>query len=100
VLEFYVGFIPDRNTEALLDANNRVRVEIHVEGTRRVFMSFHQNVGQNHDVIPNKYYKKYGEVQLFWKKIFSCLIKHHVMKTSLGRGGVVPSTLNLGTRWI
>jgi hypothetical protein len=36
-----------KNTETLIDANNGVGLEINLEKTKYVFVSRHQNVGQN-----------------------------------------------------
>jgi hypothetical protein len=40
----------EKNTETLIDASNKVGLEINIEKTKYMLLSRHQNVGQNRDV--------------------------------------------------
>jgi ribosomal protein S2 len=39
-----------KNTETLIDASKEVSLEVNTEKTKYMFMSLHQNAGQNHDI--------------------------------------------------
>jgi hypothetical protein len=46
-----------KNTEALIDISNEVGLEVNKEKTIHMFMSRHQNAGQNHNIkITNRYF--------------------------------------------
>jgi hypothetical protein len=40
----------NKSTETLIDASKEVGLEISVEKTKYMLLSYHQNAGQNHDV--------------------------------------------------
>jgi hypothetical protein len=47
--------IRKKNTETLIDAGKEVGLEVNTEKTEYMFLSRHQNKGQNHDIkIANK----------------------------------------------
>jgi hypothetical protein len=51
-----------KNTETLIGANKEVGLEIHVEKTKYMFLSRHQNVGQNRDIkIASKSFKNVSQ---------------------------------------
>jgi hypothetical protein len=40
-----------KNTETLIDASEEVGLQVNTEKTKYVLVFFHQNAGQNHDII-------------------------------------------------
>jgi hypothetical protein len=45
-------------TEAVLDSSREVGLEVNTEETEYVVLSFHQNAGENHNLlIANKYFE-------------------------------------------
>jgi hypothetical protein len=56
-----------KNTETLIDASEEVGLEINVEKTKYMFLSRHQNVGQNIEMkIANRSFeRKCVTVQIF-----------------------------------
>jgi hypothetical protein len=51
-----------RNTETLIDACKEVGVEVSTEETKYMFLSHHQNLGQNHDMkIANRCFEKVAQ---------------------------------------
>jgi hypothetical protein len=51
-----------KNTETLIDASKEVGLEINVEKIKYMFLSRHQNVGQNRDVkIANKSFENVAQ---------------------------------------
>jgi hypothetical protein len=49
LLEYNIDTI-NKNTEILIDASKEVGLEINVEKTKYMLLSYHQNGGQNHDI--------------------------------------------------
>jgi hypothetical protein len=50
-----------KNRETLIDASKEVDLEINVEKTKYMFLSRHQNVGQNWDIIANRSYENVSQ---------------------------------------
>jgi hypothetical protein len=51
-----------KNTETLTDASKEVGLEINVEKTKYMLLSYHQNVGQNRDIkIANKLFENVSQ---------------------------------------
>jgi hypothetical protein len=47
-----------KNTESLIDSSKEVGPEVNTEKTKYMFLSRHQNAGQNHDIkIANRCFK-------------------------------------------
>jgi hypothetical protein len=57
-----------KNTETLINANKEVGPEINVEKTKYLFLSRHQNAGQNQDInIANKSFEN-GHSSNIWRR--------------------------------
>jgi hypothetical protein len=39
-----------KNTETIIDASKRVGLEINIEETKNMLLSYHQDAGHNHDI--------------------------------------------------
>jgi hypothetical protein len=62
-------YIINKITEALLDANNVAGLEVDTEKSRCMFMSHHQNTGDNHNItIAIKSFKHVAEVKYLGKR--------------------------------
>jgi hypothetical protein len=47
-----------KTTEILIDASKEVGLEVNTEKTKYMFLSRHQNAGQNHDIkLANRYFE-------------------------------------------
>jgi hypothetical protein len=52
----------NKNTETLTDASKEVGLEINVEKTKYIFLSHHQNAGQNRDIkIANRSFENVSQ---------------------------------------
>jgi hypothetical protein len=52
----------EENTEGLIDASKEVGLEAKAEKTKCMFLSRHQNAGQNHDIkIVNRSFKNMSQ---------------------------------------
>jgi hypothetical protein len=60
-----------KNTEAPLDTSKEVGLQINTEKTKCMFMSHHQNTGQNHNfMMANKSFEnvaKFGHLKQMWQ---------------------------------
>jgi hypothetical protein len=56
-----------KNTETLIDASNKVDLEVKAEETKYILLSDHQNTGQHHDVkVDNRSLKMWHSSNI-WK---------------------------------
>jgi hypothetical protein len=53
-----------RSTETLIDASKGVGLEVNIEKTKSILVSFHQNLGQNKDVkIGNRSFENVSQFE-------------------------------------
>jgi hypothetical protein len=53
-----------KNTDALLDTSNEVGLEMNKENTKCMFMSYHQNAGQNQNIkIAHRFYENMAKLK-------------------------------------
>jgi hypothetical protein len=51
-----------KNTETLIDASKEVCLKVNREKIKYIFLSHHQNAGQNHDIkIPNRCFENVAQ---------------------------------------
>jgi hypothetical protein len=53
VLRKYINTI-NKNTEVLLEASTEISLEVNAEKLKRMAVSRHQNIGQNHNLLMDK----------------------------------------------
>jgi hypothetical protein len=56
-----------KKRESLIDASEKVSLEVDAEKTKYMFLTPHQNAGQNRDInVTNRPFSKCGTVKKFW----------------------------------
>jgi hypothetical protein len=76
-----------KNTETLIDASKEVGLEINAEKTKYMFLSCHQNVGQNRDIkIANRSFENVSQFKYLGTTVTNRNLMHEEIKRGLSSG--------------
>jgi hypothetical protein len=76
-----------KNTEILIDASKEVGLEIHVEKTKYMLLTHHQNVGKNRDIrIANRLYENVSQIKYLGATVTNQNLIQEEIKRSLNSG--------------
>jgi hypothetical protein len=61
-----------KNTETLIDSSKEVGVEVNAEKTKYIFLSHHENAGQNHDInVASRCFENVAQLKLLLMTVTS-----------------------------
>jgi hypothetical protein len=75
-----------KNTKALIDASKEVGLEVNTAKTEHMFMSRHQNAGQNHNIkISDRFFENVAQFKYLGTTVTNTnLIQEEIKRLNLG----------------